>query len=63
MGRLAPTSDNVESLDFVGPNPPPCVGEGIISGIPAKAGIQIACDSQESSAETALDSPYAERLE
>jgi hypothetical protein len=33
----APTSDSVESLDFVGPNPLPCVGEGIASVILATA--------------------------
>jgi len=35
------TSDYAESLDFVGPNPLPCVGEGTTPVIPAKAGIHV----------------------
>jgi len=40
---LALTSYQVESLDFVGPNPLPCVGEAITLVFPAEAGIHAAC--------------------
>ena len=39
MRRLAPSSGSVESLDFVGPNPPSLTREGTIPVFPAKAGI------------------------
>jgi len=39
MRRLAPSSGSVESLDFVGPNPPSLTREGTI---PVKAGIHSA---------------------